>query len=276
MSWRSFSLVWSQSKETMKTNYTNLVAQLSITEFKLKYAGSFLGYVWTLVKPLMLFGVLYVIFTFFFNLGKGIPNYPAYLLVGVVMWAFFAESTMSGLHTIVSRGDLIKKIDFPKLVIVFSSSVTALLTFTLNLIVIVVVLILSGIGFSFFNLIFLFSVVELFIFILAVAMILSTLFVKFRDFSHIWEVLLQVLFYATPIIYPISYIPHSFSKIIMLNPLAQIFQDARWALVGRNVPTSWEILGWPLNLVPFFIVILTFLFGFWFFQTSSKYFAEEL
>lgn len=260
----------------MKKNYLNLTLQLALTEFKLKYAGSVLGYVWSLVKPMLLFGVLYVIFTFFFRLGKGIPNYPVYLLVGVVMWAFFAEATMSSLHAVVNRGDLLRKVDFPKIIIIVSASLTALLTFVLNFIVIVIFLIAGGIGFSIFNFIYILVVLELFLFLLGLSFIFSTLFVKFRDFSHIWEVSLQVLFYATPIIYPISLIPQKVSKLIMLNPLAQIFQDARWALVDRNVKTSWEILGWPLNLVPLVIVIATLLIGFFYFQISAKNFAEEI
>jgi ABC-2 type transport system permease protein len=257
-------------------NYMNLILQLTLTEFKLKYAGSVLGYIWTLVKPLLLFGVLYIVFSFFFKLGKGIPNYPVYLLVGVVMWAFFAESTMGALHSIVNRGDLIRKVNFPKIIITLAAALTALLTFILNLVVIVVFMITSKIGFSPINLMFIFLVFELFVFILGLSFILSALFVKFRDFNHIWEVSLQVLFYGTPIIYPIAFIPEGVEKLIMLNPLAQVFQDARWILVSTDVETSWQVLGWPLNLLPPAIVFGSFVFGLILFQKSAKNFAEEL
>lgn len=192
------------------------------------------------------------------------------------MWAFFAEATMSSLHSIVNRGDLLRKVDFPKIVIVISSTITALLTFSMNFLVILLFLVVSQINFSIYSFIFIFSAVELFLFLIGLSLILSTLFVRFRDFSHIWEVGLQVLFYATPIIYPISFIPSSVSKIVMLNPLAQIFQDARWALISRDVATSWEVLGWPLNLVPPTIVLLTLISGLWLFEANSKSFAEEL
>lgn len=261
---------------TKGNNYTNLTWQLVLTEFKLKYAGSVLGYVWTLVKPLLFFGVLFVVFSFFFKLGKGIPYYPAYLLVGVLMWAFFAESTLSALHSIVSRGDLIRKVNFPKIIIVEAAVLTALLTFVLNLIVILVFLIISNTGFSFLNLLFIPITLELFIFVLGLSFILAAMFVKFRDFNHIWEVALQVLFYGTPIIYPIAFIPEKVEKLIMVNPLAQIFQDARWVLVSTEVETSWQILGWPLNLLPPTIVIGTFAFGLFLFQKSAKNFAEEI
>lgn len=259
-----------------KNNYTNLTWQLVLTEFKLKYSGSVLGYVWTLMKPLLLFGVLFVVFSFFFKLGKGIPNYPVYLLVGVVMWVFFAESTLASLHSIVSRGDLIRKVNFPKIIIVLAAALTAFLTFILNLVIIFVFLIFSKVGFSIFNLLFLFLIFELFIFILGLSLILSALFVKFRDFNHIWEVALQVLFYGTPIIYPIAFIPERVEKLVMLNPLAQIFQDARWVLISRDVETSWQILGWPLNLVPPAIVVGLFIFGLILFQKSAANFAEDI
>ncbi len=257
-------------------NYTNLTLQLAITEFKLKYAGSILGYIWTLVKPMLLFGVLFVVFSFFFKLGKGIPNYPVYLLVGVVMWAFFAESTMGALHSIVNRGDLIRKVNFPKIIITLSVALTALLTFVLNLVVIVVFMIFSRITFSFINLAFIFLVLELFIFVLGLSLVLSALFVKFRDFNHIWEVSLQILFYGTPIIYPIAFIPDKVEKLVMLNPLAQIFQDARWVLISRDVETSWHVLGFPLNLAPPLLVLGLFVFGLILFQKSAKNFAEEI
>ncbi len=260
----------------MRSNYPNLIFQLALTEFKMKYAGSVLGYLWSLVKPMLLFGVLYIIFTYFFNLGKGIPNYPIYLLVGVILWAFFAEATMSSLHSIVNRGDLLRKVDFPKIVIILASTLTALLTFGVNCIVIVLFLLISKIGFSPVNIIFFFVLFEMFLFLLGLSLIMSTLFVKFRDFSHIWEVSLQILFYLTPIIYPISCIPPKLSKLIMLNPLAQIFQDARWSLVDRNVKTSWEILGWPLNTVPLLIVMALLIVGLVYFQKSAKNFAEEI
>src|SRR3989344_4063987 len=119
-----------------KKNYINLTLQMALTDFKLKYSGSFLGYIWSLVKPLLFFGVLYVVFTYFFSLGKGIPNYPVYLLVGIMFWTFFAEATLSGMHSIVSRGDLIRKVNFPKIVIVLSAIITSVLTFILNLLII--------------------------------------------------------------------------------------------------------------------------------------------
>lgn len=249
---------------------------MSLTEFKLKYAGSALGYVWSLVKPLLLFAILYAVFTYVFKLGKGVPNYPVYLLLGIVMWTFFAEATMGGMHSIVTRGDLIKKVNFPKVIIVVAAIITSFLTFLLNLIVVFIFLIFSRVIPTVSIILFIPVALEMVIFILGVSLILATLFTKFRDFAHIWEVSLQVLFYATPIIYPVTIIPHQVNKLVMLNPLAQIFQDSRWAIINNNIATSWSVLGLPLGLLTFVIVAVVLVVGLVFFAISSKNFAEQI
>jgi len=259
-----------------KTNYFNLTLQMALTEFKLKYAGSVLGYVWSLVKPLLLFGVLYVVFSVFFRFGKGVPNYPVYLLLGIVMWSFFFEATMNGMRSIVQRGDLIRKVNFPKIIIVIAAILTASLSFLLNLIVVFVFLAFSKIDLTASALVFVPLVVELVIFALGVSLILATLFAKFKDFIHIWEVGLQVIFYATPIIYPISMVPAKFIKFMMVNPVAQIFQDARWALISHDTATTWSTISYPKSLVTLAIVLITVLVGFIIFLKSAKDFAEEI
>ncbi len=260
----------------MKKNYINLTLQLSVTDFKLKYSGSILGYIWSLVKPLLFFGVLYVVFTYFFNLGKGIPNYPVYLLVGIMFWSFFAEATMGGMHSIVGRGELLRKVNFPKLVIVLSAVITSILTFTLNLVIIFAFLLFSGITPTVYTLLLIPIIVELIIFIVGLSLILSTFYTKFRDFSHIWEVVLQVGFYAVPIIYPVVFIPDALRWLVMLNPVTQIIQDARWALISQDVNTTWNIMGLPLAYISLAIVASVFIFGVWLFNNSSKNFAEEI
>lgn len=259
-----------------KTNYLNLTLQLALTDFKLKYAGSILGYFWSLVKPLLLFGVLYVVFSIFFRFGKGVANYPVYLLLGIVMWSFFLESTLTGMNSVVSRGDLIRKVNFPKIIIVLATVLTSLLTFFLNLIVVFVFMFFSKIVPTIAILLFIPIVLEFVIFTLGVSLILATLYTKFRDFSHIWEVGLQVLFYATPIIYPLSLVPTQFVKFMMVNPIAQIFQDARWALVSHDAVTSWSVISYPKNLVILAIVFVTVVVGVFIFIKSAKNFAEEI
>jgi ABC-2 type transport system permease protein len=249
---------------------------MALTDFKLKYSGSILGYVWSLVKPLLLFGVLYVVFSVFFRFGKGVPNYPVYLLLGIVLWSFFLEGTMSGMHSIVQRGDLIKKVNFPKIIIVIAALITSSLSFLLNLIVVFVFLAFARITLGISAFLFLPLILELIIFVLGISLILVTLFTRFRDLAHIWEVGLQVLFYATPIIYPVSLVPHKFVKFMMISPVAQIFQDARWALISRDTATSWSIISYPKSLITLAIVLATVLVGFFIFFKSAKDFAEEI
>jgi len=249
---------------------------MALTDFKLKYAGSVLGYIWSLAKPLLFFGVLYVVFSVFFRFGKGIPNYPVYLLLGIVMWSFFLESTLNGMNSVVSRGDLIRKVNFPKIIIVLAAVITSFLTLLLNLIVVFIFMFFSKIVPSASFLLLIPIIAELVIFTLGVSLILATLYTKFRDFSHIWEVGLQVIFYATPIIYPISMVPVKFIKFMMVNPVAQIFQDARWALISRDTATSWSIISYPKNLIILAIVFATVVVGFIIFLKSAKDFAEEI
>ena len=259
-----------------KANYFNLTLQMALTEFKLRYAGSVLGYVWSLVKPLLLFGVLYVVFSVFFRFGKGAPNYPVYLLLGIVMWTFFLESTLNGMHSIVTRGDLIRKVNFPKIIIVLATVITSFLTFLLNLIVVFIFMVFSKVIPSPTILLFIPIVLEFVIFTFGVSLILATLYTKFRDFSHIWEVGLQIIFYATPIIYPLSLVPSKFVKFMMVNPIAQIFQDARWALISHETATTWSAISYPKSLITLGLVLATVAVGFIIFLKSSKNFAEEV
>lgn len=249
---------------------------MALTDFKLKYAGSILGYLWSLVKPLLFFGILYVVFTYIFRLGKGIPNYPVYLLLGVVMWTFFAEGTMGGMHAIVNRGDLIRKVNFPKLIIVLAAVLNATTTFLLNMIVVFVFLIFSKIIPPVSIIVFIPLILEFILFVLGVSLILSTLFTKFRDFAHIWEVSLQLLFYATPIIYPISLIPTQFTKYFFLNPIAQVIQDSRWAVISNNIPNAWNLFSYKYGVFPIAVAFITLVFGLVIFLYSAKNFAEEI
>ena len=255
-----------------------LLKQLVITDFKLRYQGSFLGYVWSLLKPLALFVILYVVFTKFLKIGADIPHYPVYLLLGLVFWNFFAEATGSSVGSIVGKGDLMRKINFPKYVIVLASTFSAVINLLLNFIVIAIFMVLTKVELSWHILLLPFIVIQLFVFSLAIGFILSAAFVRLRDISHIWEVIMQGLFYATPILYPISMLPNKAAKLAMLNPLAQIIQDARFVLVSTKTPTIDTIFtGRPwIRLVPYLIVLITTIIAITFFRSRSKYFAEEV
>lgn len=254
-----------------------VLRELVITDFKLRYQGSALGYVWSLLKPLALFLILYVVFSLFLPIGKSIENFPVYLLIGVVLWMFFSEITNTSVQSIVSRGSLIRKINFPKYIIILSSAVSALINLAINLVVIFIFMLATGVAFNPGLLIIPLLIFELFIFSIGVGFILSSMFVRFRDVNHIWEVIMQGAFYATPIIYPIALIPDIAAKLLILNPVAQIMQDFRFLALGEVSLTVATIYGsWAWYFVPILIVIITFAIGVIVFKFRSNTFAEEV
>lgn len=255
-----------------------LLSELVRTDFKLRYQGSVLGYAWSLLKPLMLFAILYVVFVKFLRLGNDVPHYPIYLLLGIVLWSFFSEMTNLSLNSVVARGDLIRKIRIPRWIIVLTSSFSALINLGLNLLVVAVFMLLNDIDLMKSGLIFPLILLEIYIFALGVSLFLAAAYVKYRDVSYIWEVIMQGLFYLTPILYPLSIIPNeTFKKLILLNPMAQAIQDARYALVTQKSETIYQVFdgGW-YKLIPFLIVILSLVIGTLYFKKEAKYFAENL
>jgi ABC-2 type transport system permease protein len=258
-----------------------LLRQLVITDFKLRYQGSILGYLWSLFKPMMMFGVLFVVFTYIIPTGKDVPHFPAYLLLGIVIWTFFTEATTMGLGSIVGRGDLIRKVNISKLSIVISAILSAGVNLVINSIVLVVFMLLSGAEVNWMLMPYIpLLLIELILLALGLAFILSALYVKFRDFAPIWEIILQVLFYATPIIYPLTLAftaSPKIAEILSLNPLAQIMQDLREILITPVTLTTHEVLPPLLSYVlPIAIVLFLVTGGYLYFKSRAKYFVEDL
>ena len=256
-----------------------LLTQLVKTDFKIRYQNSVLGYLWSLLRPLFLFVILYLVFTYFLRVGKGVPNYPVYLLLGIVLWNYFSEVTTGSVGAIVAKGELLRRISFPRYVIILAGSFSALINLFLNFVVIAVFMILSGIGFSWQMLLIIPLIVELFIFSIAIAFFLSALFVRFRDVSYIWEVVMQAGFYATPILYPLSIIPYpKVQKALLLNPMAQIIQDARQVLVTPTTATIGDVYGGNKTvwLAPIGLTILLVVLASVYFRRRSKFFAEDV
>ena len=261
-----------------------LLRELVKTDFKLRYQGSMLGMAWSVLKPLMLFAVMYVVFVRFLRFGAGIPHFAVSLLLAQTLWAFFQEATSQGMQAIVGRGDLLRKLKFPKYIVVISSTVSALINLVISLFVVLIFMIVNGVEFRPTILLFPLVVVELYIFALGIAFLLSTMFVRFRDIGHIWDVIMQAWFYATPIIYPLTQLINvgwlSVAKLVlMLNPIAQIIQDARYLVVTTQTETIWGLVGqqcWLLKLIPLLIIAIVLLVGVTVFRRRSPYFAEEL
>lgn len=255
-----------------------LLSELIRTDFKLRYQGSVLGYAWSLLRPLLLFLILYLVFVKFLKIGSGVPHYPIYLLLGIVLWQFFADMTTQSLGSIVGRGDLIRKIRIPRWIIVFSSSILAVINLFLNLIVIAVFLIINKVDLSASIVALPLILAEIYIFALGVSFFLAAAFVRFRDINYIWEVIMQAAFYLTPILYPLTLIESEiFQKLILLNPMAQAIQDARYSLVTHETLTVHNIFngGW-YRLIPFIIVLFSLFIGVVYFKKESKHFAENI
>lgn len=276
------------SKELISKKNRALLAELVRTDFKLRYQGSILGYAWSLLRPLFLFLILYVVFTQFLRLGKGIPHYPVYLLLGIVLWQFFADMTTQSLGSVVARGDLIRKIRIPRWMIVVTSSVSSLISLGFNMIIILGLMIINQVSLSSSIIWLPIVIVEIYVFALGLSLLLSASFVKYRDVSFIWEVLMQAGFYLTPIIYPLTAIKSitvfgttiasaTIHKVLLINPIAQAIQDARNIMVTKDSITITEVWGSSFaRFIPFVIGLLILLLGIFYFKKESKYFAENL
>ena len=248
-----------------------LLRELVITDFKLRYQGSVLGYLWSLLKPLMLFTILYFVFVKFLRFGQGIEHFEVSLLLGIVLWTFFTEATGQGMQAIVSRGDLIRKVNFPKYIIVISGTISALINLVLNLLVVLLFIIINGVDIKWSMLMLPLNVLELYVFALALAFALAAVYVKYRDVSHIWEVFLQALFYATPILYPITMVIDNASlwiaKLLMINPVAQIIQDALYSSISHDTVTTSGFIDNPFYVaIPYLIVAAALVFATLYFQ----------
>lgn len=250
------------------------------TDFKLRYQNSVLGYLWSLLKPLMLFAILFTVFTQFLRIGKGIPNYPLSLLLGIVLWNFFTEATAGALKSIVGRGSLIRKINIPRYLIPVSVISSAFINLVLNLLVVFIFIFFSdGTAISPLSIIILpILLVELIALVTAVSFILAALFVRYRDVEHIWDITRQGLFYSIPIIYPLSLIPsEAIQKVLVLNPITQIIQDARSVTTYSGTITIFDLYNTPLIIIiPLAIIVVLLITSSLYFKKQSKYFAEDI
>jgi ABC-2 type transport system permease protein len=265
-------------KKILSKQNRALLRELVATDFKLRYQGSVIGYAWSLLRPLLLFLILYLVFVEFLKLGRDVPHFPIYLLLGIVLWNFFAEMTNQSLSSIVARGDLIRKIRIPRWIVVLSSSVSALINLALNLVVVAVFMLINGVDITFSAIWFPFILAQIYVFALGVSLFLAAAFVKYRDVSHIWEVMLQALFYLTPILYPLTMVTNvTLQKLLLISPMAQAIQDARNALVTPQTLTIAEVFHSPVaRLLPVVITVTVLVVGVVYFKKESQYFAENI
>lgn len=257
-----------------------LTLLLAVTDFRLRFFGSVLGYVWQLMRPLMLFGVLYAVFSLFLNFTGPERYYPVALLLGIVLFSFFAESTAGSVRSLPMRESLVRKIDFPRLAVPLATVLTALFNLALNLVPVVIFLLAAGGRPRLSWLEVPFLVLLLALFASGLAMLLSALFVRYRDVEPIWEVTLQAMFYASPIFYTLELVAQksnpTIAKLLLFNPFAAILQQFRHAFVDPSHRSPLNYLHGPLILVPILVIVIVVVLGAFVFFRAAPRIAEEL
>ncbi len=253
-------------------NYKELVMRLAKTDFKLRYHGSTLGYLWAILRPLLMFTVLNFVFSSIFNFrNSGTPYYPLELLTGLLMFQFFSEGTVNGMNALLAKSQLVTKIYIPRWTIILGSSVNALFIYGMNLIVLSVFFIVYGITPSIpAILMFFFLSALLYVIIIAFSFLTAPLLVRFRDLSMIWEVLLQVLMYGSPIIYPLAMMPEYIQKIMLFNPLAFIIHFSKRGLIENYFTNFSNVLYLTIGVIVIFAVSLLI------YKKTERRVAEEI
>jgi ABC-2 type transport system permease protein len=260
-----------------RRRFLDLLWLMSSTEFKRTYFGTVLGYVWSLVRPLLLFAVLLFVFTKIIRLGSEVPNYAVLLLLNVVLYTFFSEATSAAVGSVVGQEGIVRKTQFPRLVIPLAVVLTAFFNLCLNLLIVFAFILAWGIDPTWTWLLFPVGLAMLFVFTTAVSTLLSVLYVRFRDVMIIWAVMAQVLFYATPVIFPIEKIPEAYQGVMLINPLAPIFEQIRIWVLDPAAPTSSSIAGGWIGLLPAAaIFVVTCVLAVWIFNRDAPRIAEEL
>jgi ABC-2 type transport system permease protein len=260
-----------------RRRFFDLLWLIAVTEFKRTYFGTVLGYVWSLIRPLMLFAVLLFVFTKILRIGSETPNYPVLLLLGIVLFSFFQEATQNAVTSVVAQEGVVRKTQFPRLVIPLSVVLTAAFNLGFNLIVVFIFILAWGVDPMWTWFLFPVALGLIFVLTAAVSMMLSVLYVRFRDIAIIWTVLSQVLFYATPVLYPITAVPAGYQLPLLINPLAPIFNEIQVWVINPGAPTAAEVAGSHLALLPAAAIFVgTCVFAAWIFNRDAPRIAERL
>jgi len=254
-----------------------LLVLIATTEFKKTYFGTTLGYLWTIARPLLLFGVLLAVFTQIFRIGSQVPNYPVLLLFNIVLYGFFAEATVAAVTSVVAQEGIVRKTQFPRIVIPLAVVLTSLFNLLLNLVVAFVFVLAYGVDPQWTWLLLPIVLVALVVFTTAVSMILASLYPRFRDVGIIWSVASNALFYATPVLYPIEAVPDTMRDFLLVNPLTPLFEQARAWVIDPSAPGAVEAAGgWAGLIAPAALYLGICVLAVWLFDREAPRIAEEL
>jgi ABC-2 type transport system permease protein len=260
-----------------RRRFFDLLWLISLNEFRKTFFGTALGYLWSLARPLLLFAVLYVVFTKIIRF-QNVDHYTVLLLFNVVLFGYFSEATSGAVGSVLAQEGIVRKTQFPRLVIPLSPGVVALFTFALNLVAVLVFIFVSGITPMWTWLLFPLILLPLMALTAGLSMLLSALNVRFRDVGIIWVVFAQALFYASPVIYPLEYAPEGWiRKLVLLNPLTPILTQARAWIIDSSAPSAVSAAGGFTHLLPSIgVFVLVCAAGAWIFNREAPKIAELL
>jgi len=249
-------------------HYFDMVTVLTAKDFKIRYRNSVLGFAWSLLNPLAYMGILTLVFSLLYRVN--IPNFAAWVLIGVLIWRFFSVGTNQGLFSIVSNPSLVSKVYLPRYLLVLSNNLANLLGAGLEFLVLLPLLVILGVSFSFT--VFLLPVILTFEFMLifALSLSLSALNLKYRDFYQLWDIALQLGFWLTPIVYDVSLIPSKYRPLYLLNPVTSLMDSARLIFLAGQLPSLYDVAVVLVSVVVFFAIGLAI------FRSLESRFAEEL
>lgn len=252
-------------------NNKALIWMLAKTDFKLRYHGSVLGYVWALLQPLAMFAILNFVFSSIFARGGNVPFYSLQLITGIMMFTFFNEGTSSGMRSLLSKAQLITKTYVPKWTVILASTIHSVLTYCMSLIIVIMFFIWKGLTPS-FEAIAMFIVSSFFIYIMIVSFsfLTASLYIKFRDLSMIWDVITRMLFYATPIIFPLTAMPENIQRLLLFNPMAFVIHFTKESLINNHFPDFWQMSTFTALI---FVILMVSIFVY---QKTSKGIAESI
>jgi ABC-2 type transport system permease protein len=257
--------------------FFNLMWTLAVTDYKLRFYGSVLGYVWTLARPFLFFGVIYFVFTEIVGLDKNVPNYGVYILFALVLFQFFGEATGGCVNALVVRESMLRKMRFPRLVIPLSVVLTAVFNLGMTLIAVFIFAIASGVypRWGWLELPVIIGLLT--VFATGVGLLLSALFVRYRDVQPIWEVFSQLLFYASPVLYVATMVPESYQRAYLINPVAALLTEMRHSIADPGARHVWDAIGGADRLlIPGAIVLGVLALGLYVFKREAPRIAENL
>ena len=260
-----------------RRRFASLTWLLAATDFKMNYFGTAFGYVWSLLRPLALFAVLYTVFTRGLGIGASVPHHAQIVLLSIMLFQFFSEATMGAVGCVVGRENIVRKMQFPRLAIPLATVLTSVFNLALNLVAVLIFYVATGIEPRLSWLLLPLIVAALVAFATGLAMLLSALYVRFRDLAQIWGLLILVFFYTSPIIYTIENYPSALKFALSINPLAMLLEAARNAMVGGETVSITQAAGGPIGIIgPLVVIILLCLVGFKVFVRAAPRIAEEL